>query len=145
MKIISMLLVAVFCFTSLVFAETNTEAVSTIDLGDLVNKIPVEEIREGIVYSYDDKKIKPLTSYGVIKGPFGVEDLSFNIGWITEDNELTFDVSYSLVNLRKDWGVKMWILDKAELSITTGWGLKEVGKDNEGDPLFGSGSIKWKF
>lgn len=146
MRVIGMLLVAVFCFCSVALAqETNTTTVSTVDIGDIVNQIPLEKAKEGIVYSYDDSKVKPITSYSFIEGMFGVEKLSIDLGYIFEDEEGVINISYKLINLREDWNVKAWIFDLVDISITAGYGLKNIGTDNEGDVLIGSGEIKFKF
>jgi len=138
MKLISMFLVVMFCFIVTASAEM-------IDISDTINKVPVEEIKEGVLYSFDDKKLKPATSYGLVGNLFGVRDLSLDIGSILEDDEALVSLSYNLLNLRKDLDITAWVLDLVEISITAGYGVKRIGGDNEGDPLIGLGLIKFKF
>lgn len=134
MKVLSFLLIMVLCFTGLAFAET-------LDMSDAIDKIPVEEVKEGVLYSWDDNKIKPATSYSLLD----LKELSLDLGYIIDDEEAFIGVSYNLINLREDLNVTAWFLDLVEVSITAGYGLKRIGVDNEGDPITGLGLIRWKF
>lgn len=129
--VIVMLIVAV-CFTSQAFAEP-------IDMSDVFDKAP--EIKEGALYSFDDAKIKVSTSFDLVN--YG--DMALELGAIAEDNEAFLAVSYHVVNLKEDKKITTWILDLIDISVAVGYGLKEIGGDNEGDLLIGLTLLKWKI
>jgi len=124
------LLLTLLCMP--VFAET-------IDISDITDKAP--EVKEGYLYSIDDAKGKVSSSFDLISK----NDLALELGAITADDEIFLAVSYHLTNLKDDWNVKVWLLDLVDINIAVGYGLQDLGENNEGDILIGCSLIKWKI
>lgn len=113
-----------------------------IDISTAFDKVieKAPDVKEGVLYSFDDNKAKISNSFDLI----AKNDFALELGGIAEDNEIFIGGSYHLIAL-KEKGVTIWILDLIDINVFAGYGLKEIGHGNEGDPLAGATLFKWKI
>jgi len=131
-KLLIMVAVLVVCFTGLAIAEP-------VDISEVLDKAP--EIKEGMMYGFEDAKFKPSTSFDLV----AYKDFAIELGGIAEDSEGFVALSYHVVNLKEDKGVTIWILDMIDIGVAAGYGLKEIGNLNQGEWLLGATLLKAKF
>ena len=100
-------------------------------LSDVANQLP--PLKQGIMYSVLDSKIKYLTTVEVLnlnnvnmpKWATCVKNLDLEFGYSTEETGVVI-VSYPIVKL-KDLGVTMPILDLIECNVGVAAGMKRIG------------------
>ena len=142
MKILAFALALVFCLPIVASADS-------LDLGDLIEKLP--EVESGMAYSFIDEDYNACFSAPILKGKDKWADLSLNLGVITKEfnsqdsNEGvmgTLGISYNVVALKEYFDIPVLDLIGLKVEIYGGIPIMDTINGETGEsPEFDCGAM----
>jgi len=114
---------------------------SPVDIGNLLENIP--NLKQGGIYSVQDKVIKYCSTLTVFKDIFNVQGLNVEAGGAPVYNELLIGVSFELIKIKDH--VTFPLLDLIEFNIGYSLGMIDLFEKNKFDHGPWATAINLKF